>query len=220
MPRIAIFGGTFDPVHWGHLLIAETALNQCALDQVIWVPTHLPPHKLSQPQSGFEHRAAMVAIAIADQPRFRLSTLEARRAEPSYAISTLRDLAVQYPHAEWFWVIGLDAFETLPRWQQCQTVAATCEWLVAPRGCCDLVHSPPLPKQSPMQQCQQITQQLAARGVGLRWQLLQIPTLDISSSLIRQYQRDRRSIRYLLPESVQLYIKKHQLYLHAADLEI
>ena len=92
MQKVAILGGTFDPIHWGHLVMAETALQQAALDQVIWVPTHIAPHKSQQPGSTFEHRLQMVQRAIADHPAFSVTQVEANRVGPSYAITTLQDL--------------------------------------------------------------------------------------------------------------------------------
>jgi len=95
MQQLAIFGGTFDPVHWGHLLVAETALHQIPLDQVIWVPSLNPPHKQA---ALFEHRLEMVRLATTDNPAFAVSLVEANRCGTSYAINTLIDLSAFYPN--------------------------------------------------------------------------------------------------------------------------
>ncbi|MBW4523005.1 MAG: nicotinate (nicotinamide) nucleotide adenylyltransferase [Scytolyngbya sp. HA4215-MV1] len=202
--KIAIFGGTFNPVHWGHLLIAETALHQCSLDQVLWVPTFHPPHKTAA-LPAFEHRLTMVQRAIADHPNFACSTIEAQHSGTSYAIDTLQDLQTQQPNIRWFWIVGLDAFQTLPRWHNAPELIAQCDWLVAPRM------KSPASQGLGDERLQQGGDQLV-RSLPLRWQILQMPLMEISSSLVRQHCRERRSIRYLVPETVRHYILTHQLY--------
>lgn len=194
MQRLAIFGGTFNPIHWGHLLLAETALNQCAIDRVLWVPSRLPPHK---PGSllDFEQRLELIKRAIADHPAFSVSDIEATRSGYSYAIATLTDLQTQYSDAQWYWIIGADAFETLSQWRNSQDLIKQCIWLIAPRASTNQPLKTALPSQT------------AARS-----HLLTMPTIDLSSSLIRQRCREGQSIRYLVPESVRAYILAHQLY--------
>jgi len=204
MRKVGILGGTFDPVHWGHLAIAQTALTQVELDQVIWVPNQCPPHKQA---ATFEHRLQMVHKAIADHPAFSVSSL-GNHEQPSYAINTLIDFQAIYPNTHWYWIIGLDAFQTLPRWYHRQQFVPRCDWLVAPR----LVSA----VSTQNQLCEQVAQKLAAECINIRWQILQMPPLGVSSSLIRQYCRDGRSIRYLVPEVVRLYIATHNLYSQAS----
>ncbi len=196
--KVAIFGGTFDPIHWGHLLIAETALSQFALDEVIWVPAYQPPHKSgsawqSQPPLAFEHRLEMVRRSIAHHPAFTVSSLEADRTGASFAIDTLRSLQTLYPHTQWYWIIGTDAFQKVPHWYRSQEMVQACEWLVAPRLGVEI------DRQNPAY-------------AGIRWQELQIPFVEVSSRLIRQYLHSGRSIRYLVPEPARLYIADCQLY--------
>lgn len=205
MRKVGILGGTFDPVHWGHLAIAQTALTQVKLNQVIWVPNQCPPHKQA---AMFEHRWQMVQRAIADHPAFSVSS-SGNREQLSYAITTLIELQAIYPNTHWYWIIGLDAFQTLPRWYQRQQFVPQCDWLVAPR----LV---PAGINAQSQLCEQVAQKLAAECINIRWQILQMPLLGVSSSLIRQYCRDGRSIRYLVPEAVRLYITTHNLYSQAS----
>jgi len=219
MERVAILGGTFDPVHWGHLVLAETALSLLDLAMVIWVPVHRPPHKRGR---GYEHRRLMVEIAIAGNSAFVLEPRKTSQAEPDYAIGTLADLQDTYPNRQWFWIIGLDAFQTLPRWYCRERLVPACEWLVAPRSL-PITSTAALVETSTSAQqeieiqaswlCQQIAEQLASQGIPIRWQLLPMPPLGISSSLIRQYCRQGRSIRYLVPEGVRAYITTHNLYL-------
>ncbi|HEY9728834.1 MAG TPA: nicotinate (nicotinamide) nucleotide adenylyltransferase [Chroococcales cyanobacterium] len=219
MEQLAILGGTFDPVHIGHLVVAQTALSQLGLDRVIWVPTRHPPHKQSL---AYEHRRSMVEKAIAGNSAFAISPLDMDRAEPDYAIATLAYLQKVYPNQQWYWIIGLDSFQTLPLWYCRERLIPSCQWIVAPRFVpvadtttfCDRSDSSykQQPTTSDSWLCQQVVRQLAAQNILIRWQLLQMPTLGISSSLIRQYCRQNRSIRYLVPDNVRAYITAQNLY--------
>jgi len=218
MGRAAILGGTFDPVHWGHIRIAQTALSQLDLERVIWVPAHRPPHKRT---SAYEHRRLMVELAIAQNPAFVLGERKASLDEPDYAIDTLTGLQKTYPNSQWFWIIGLDAFQTVPRWYCRERLIPACDWLVAPRSLAIATTTTHSSTATNIQQevnthalgsCQQVAEQLAFQGIPIRWQLLQMSLLDISSSLIRQYCRQHRSIRNLIPDPVQAYITTHNLY--------
>jgi nicotinate-nucleotide adenylyltransferase len=206
MQRLAIFGGTFNPIHWGHLITAEAALDQAQLNRVIWVPSNHPPHRTASELLSFQHRAEMVKRAIADHNAFFLSTLEQDKPGNSYAIDTFTNLQTLYPNSQWFWLVGLDAFQSLPRWYRGQEMADQCCWLVAPR----IVTETDVEIASLA--CQHIADRLAQQSVKLHWQLLQMPLIGISSSLIRQYRSDRRSIRYLVPDPVQTYILEQNLY--------
>lgn len=208
--KVGILGGTFDPVHWGHLLIAEAAVSQASLKQVIWVPTRYPHYKNA---TAFEHRWQMVQMAIADHPAFKIAPATVNCTEKSYAIQTLIDLKTLYPHAEWCWIVGLDAFETLPQWYRRQEFVTECCWLVAPRlpATLNLKQSTAIATHSQLR-CEQIVQKLESQGLYINWQILHLPYVGISSSLIRAACRDRLSIRYLVPEAVRLYVERHKLY--------
>ncbi len=203
MQQLAIFGGTFDPVHWGHLIVAETALHQVPIEHVIWVPSLNPPHKQA---ALFQHRLEMVQKAIADQPAFTVSLVEIYRHGTSYAINTLIDLSTFYPNTHWYWIVGLDTFQTLPRWHRVDELAQLCHWLIAPR----LIRGETIAESQSI--CNQVEQELTKRSIHIHWQLLTIPLVGVSSSLIRDRCRDGQSIRYLVPESVRNYIAKHNLY--------
>ncbi|HEY9641012.1 MAG TPA: nicotinate (nicotinamide) nucleotide adenylyltransferase [Coleofasciculaceae cyanobacterium] len=205
MRKQAILGGTFNPVHWGHLLMAETALDQFALDQVIWVPARRPLHKSSIDLANFEKRLEMVKLAIASHPRFVLSTIEQNPSSLSYAIDIFLDLQAVHPDTHWYWIIGFDAFQTLPRWYRRQELAERCTWLVAPRWDSESGNRG-------MADCQQIAEKMAAEAIEIQWQLLEMPLVGLSSGLIRRYCRDRRSIRYLVPDPVRRYILEQKLY--------
>ncbi|NJP09097.1 MAG: nicotinate (nicotinamide) nucleotide adenylyltransferase [Leptolyngbyaceae cyanobacterium RU_5_1] len=199
--KLGILGGTFNPIHWGHLLMAETALEQFALNQIIWVPTYCPPHKRDQELLGFEHRMEMVRRAIADHPDFMASDVEMQRGGVSYAIATLNALDSLYADTQWHWILGMDAFQSLPHWQNSAAIAAQCRWLVAPRS-----------TQDAEIQCQQVAAELLIQSIQLRWHVLHMPQVEISSSLVRERYQMGRSLRYWVPEPVRRYIITHNLY--------
>ncbi|MEA5549402.1 nicotinate (nicotinamide) nucleotide adenylyltransferase [Anabaena cylindrica UHCC 0172] len=218
MQRLAIFGGTFDPVHRGHLLVAEIALAQLHLEQVIWVPSRNPPHKQA---ALFEHRVAMLKLATVNNPAFTVSLIERERSGTSYAINTLIDLSTSYPNTHWYWIIGLDAFQTLPRWYLGHKLAQMCDWLIAPRllGGETIAQSESICKQVAQELKEQteksvLTQYLrqAERSHTIHWQLLPTPLVGVSSSIIREFCRVSHSVHGLVPESVSYYITKHNLY--------
>ncbi|HIK40018.1 nicotinate (nicotinamide) nucleotide adenylyltransferase [Thermoleptolyngbya sp. M55_K2018_002] len=147
MQRLGIFGGTFNPPHFGHLHIAESALRQAQLDRVLWVPAAVPPHRQGQDLVAIAHRLELVKRAIAPHPSFALCCVDPKTAgDRSYAIDLLHQLETQYytqyisnDHGieaadnQWFWIIGQDAFATLPRWYRRRELIPRCTWLVAPR---------------------------------------------------------------------------------------
>ena len=204
MEKVAIFGGTFDPIHWGHLLIAEMALDRLRLDRVIWVIDRSPPHKQLPTLLSFQYRWEMVQLAIANHPAFLLLPHTSNSSGSSYAIDTFTNLQTIYPQTHWYWIVGQDAFATLSRWYRRQELIPKCNWLVAPRPNSNNIELELL--------TQQVVEQLNSQNISLRWQILSMPSVAISSSLIRQYCQQNRSIRYLVPEAVRTYIQNHQLY--------
>lgn len=203
MRSIAIFGGTFDPVHWGHLILAEAALHQVPLEYVIWMPLLNPPHKQA---TSFEHRVEMLQLATTDNPFFTISLVEVNRSGTSYAIDTLLELSTFYPNTCWYWILGLDAILTLPRWYRLRELVQMCDWLIAPR----LVGGENIAQSELI--CKQVEQQLQKQSIIINWQLLHMPLVGLSSSLIRHKCSERQSIRYLVPESVRSYIAAQNLY--------
>ncbi|MEG4104600.1 nicotinate (nicotinamide) nucleotide adenylyltransferase [Microcoleus sp. S13_C5] len=237
MGKIAILGGTFDPVHWGHVLVAETAASQFALDRVIWVPDRSPPHKERPDLASFEQRREMLALAIGDRPDFLISPRSANPSDSSFAIDTLLYLQKLYPgDHRWYWIIGSDALITLPKWHRCCEIAGLCDWLVAPRPTQgdretaesgevgelsewgDCPGGKPLASAGDRMQVQanavgrRVAEQMALLDVEIRWQVLSMPAIEISSSHIRRCCAERIDLRYLVPEVVGTYIAAHQLY--------
>ena len=199
MQKIAIFGGTFNPVHWGHLLIAEAALSQKSLDRVLWVTVY--PRYKAATILEFRHRQAMVERAIAPYPNFVLCTPE--KHQSIYAIDILFSLQARYPNSEWYSIVGLDAFRSLPRWYRSQDLAAQCYWLVAPRRNSDIEGKSSIEKT---------INYFVQQGVKVQWEYLKMPDIEISSSLVRQYCHNSYSIHSLVPETVRAYILEQDLY--------
>jgi nicotinate-nucleotide adenylyltransferase len=235
MLKIAIFGGTFDPIHRGHLLMAETAFDQFRLDRIIWVPTFRPSYK-AHPLLAFEHRLEMVRRAIANHPAFTVSAIDGQQSGASYAIATLKSLQALEPKAQWYWLIGNDAFQSLPKWQASQALMAQCIWLVAPRVAegeergergegrgvnVDFSASEAGVNnvRESQSECTQGSKPSLLPSLPhlpfshlLRWHPLHMPPVEISSSLIRQRCREGRSIHSLVPEAVHSYIVEQNLY--------
>ncbi|MEG4086305.1 nicotinate (nicotinamide) nucleotide adenylyltransferase [Microcoleus sp. POL10_C6] len=237
MGKIAILGGTFDPVHWGHVLVAETAASQFNLDRVIWVPDRSPPHKERPDLASFEQRREMLALAIGDRPDFLLSPPSANPRGSCFAIDTLLYLQKLYPgDHRWYWIIGSDALLTLPKWYRCGEIAGLCDWLVAPRptqGDRETAESGEIGELSEWGDCpggkpidfggdrmqvqanavgRRVAEQMALLDVEIRWEVLSMAAIEISSSHIRRCCAERINLRYLVPEVVQTYIAAHQLY--------
>jgi nicotinate-nucleotide adenylyltransferase len=199
--RVGVLGGTFDPVHLGHLVLAEQCREQAQLEQVWFVPAARPPHKQEYVLTSFEHRAEMLALALAGQPAFRIDDLEKGRPGPSYTVDTLAELARRNPGVELFFIVGADCLPDLPHWHEPQRLADLATLLIAARPGWSVGQSGDL----------QNTLSLSP-GQVLRQQLLQIPLIDISSRDLRQRVAEGHSIRYLVPRAVECYIGTHRLY--------
>jgi nicotinate-nucleotide adenylyltransferase len=195
--RIGVFGGSFDPVHLGHLILAEQCREQGRLDQVWFLPAARPPHKLEQELTPFAQRVEMLHLAIAGQPAFRVEELEKDRPGPGYTAVTLEELHRLHPEHEWFLVIGGDALRDLPGWYQPERIVALAELLVMPRPGADL---PPV---------EELRSKL---GAAVRVQVVDVPLIGISSTALRQKIREGRSVRYLVPRAVEAYIRDKLLY--------
>lgn len=196
--KIGILGGTFNPVHYGHLFIAGCALREFALDKVLFVPAARPPHKKEKEVLSGEHRVNMLKLALEGQSNYLLSTLEIDREGYSYTIDTLRQLSKQYPQTEFYFILGLDAFMDLPAWKEPDELKQLCSFIVVNR---------PHDKRPNADYS-------ADEAVILdkKVHFLSIPGISISSSMIRSRVVNGKNVRYLLPDKVIAYIKAHQLY--------
>jgi nicotinate-nucleotide adenylyltransferase len=197
----AIFGGTFDPVHLGHLAIAEQAIDELALDGVLWVPAGLPPHKTDQVVTDAGHRAAMVELAIAGNPRFRMSRVELERTGPSYSVDTVLELTADgglLAGTEPVLLISSEALHALPSWHQPDRLISLARIGVIPRLGYPAPTLPWIEEQFP--------------GRSDRFIVLAGPWLGHSSSAIRRRSAAGQSIRYLVPGAVRNYVETNRLY--------
>lgn len=200
--RIGLIGGTFDPIHYGHLVIAEEVRAVLQLDEMMFIPTGKPPHKPKRAVTATEHRLAMVELAIASNPYFSLSRIEIDRATPSYTVETLGQLRQQWGrNVALYFVIGWDSLEELHTWYDPLGILAQLDHLVAVRR--------PGYVEEPA-----YNGLLEARLPGITQRLLVIPApqLEISATELRQRVIEGRPIKYQTPEVVEQYIKKHRLY--------
>jgi nicotinate-nucleotide adenylyltransferase len=190
-------GGTFDPIHTGHLVVAEEARTRFGLDEVIFMPAAVPPHKHREDISPAEDRYAMVLLATASNPCFSVSRLELDRPGPSYTIDTVRELRARLgPQAELFFLTGVDAVLEILTWHDPEALIGECRFIAAARPGYDL---------------EQLSHRLPPRFLAAI-ETLVAPGVDISSSEIRRRVREGASITYLTPEAVEDYVRKRHLY--------
>jgi len=200
--RIGVFGGTFDPVHLGHLILADQCREQARLDQVLFIPAARPPPKLEQPLTPFAQRVEMLQLALAGQPAFRVDELEKDRPGPSYTVDTLEELQRRDSCAELFLIIGSDCLPDLASWLAPSRIAELATLLVAPRSGSNLSAPEHL----------RVELQLPS-AVELRHQRIWMPLIGISSRELRQKVSRGGSIRYLVPRAIECYIEAQRLYL-------
>jgi nicotinate-nucleotide adenylyltransferase len=199
--RIGILGGTFNPIHMGHLILAQGAMETFELGTVLFVPCANPPHKRDRALVAAEHRVAMLQGAIESDPRFELCDIEIRRGGVSYAIDTVAELYKLYRGAELYFIIGADTLPELHLWKDIYSLLPLCRFISFARHgfepamlSPDALHlDPPWPRK-------------------LLRNLVPARRIDISSSDIRHRIAEGLSARYLVPESVEMYISEHGLY--------
>ena len=196
--RIGIFGGTFDPPHLGHLILASEAHAQLRLSRLLWVLTPIPPHKLNRPISSLEHRLAMVKLALKEEPAFEFSSIEIKRPGPHYTLDTLRIVSEQYPKADLILLLGGDSLRDLPTWHQPMDVTAACQQIGVMRRPGDSIDMAELEAKIP--------------GLNRKVKFVEAPLLEIASSEIRRRAGRGLPFRYYLPPAIYRYIQKHQLY--------
>ena len=210
-PTLAIFGGTFDPIHYGHLRAAQEAADQFALDQVFFMPCARPPHS-KEVKATTDQRLAMVQLAIAGNPRFSLSDIEARQPNSSYSVNTLKELKKIHPQHNLLFLLGTDAFFQIHTWYCPEELFRLADFVVMDR--------PGTPRYDILTYLQDYINPnfvpLGERGAelpeGNLVQYLTTTLLDISSSEIKRKVIQRKSLTYLVPPAVEDYIIANQLY--------
>ena len=197
--NIGVLGGTFDPIHNGHLIVAEDTRTRLNLGEVLFVPAGQPWLKANISILAAEHRVQMVRLAIADKPYFKLSAIEIGRAGPSYTIDTITELQAQLGAGdELFFILGWDNLAELPRWKEPSRLIKMCRLVAVPRV------GYPSPDLNSLE--------ATIPGLSQQVVLLDKPEVDISASVIRQRVAQSLSINHLVPEPVDEYIKQHKLY--------
>jgi nicotinate-nucleotide adenylyltransferase len=199
--RLGIFGGTFDPPHIAHLILAAEALSQLKIDRILWVLTPEPPHKLGQKITPLDIRLQLLKSALGDDPAFELSSVDIDRSPPHYAVDTMHLLAEQYPGAELVYLMGGDSLHDLPNWHEPQQFIRSCKFL-------GVMHRP-----GDLARLDEVETKLPGISTKVRWIVL--PLLQVSSTDIRQRIAEGRPYRYFLPASVYELIKSNGLYLAA-----
>jgi nicotinate-nucleotide adenylyltransferase len=190
--KLGILGGTFNPIHLGHLIIAQDALEQARLERVIFIPSATPPHKKLAGNVSGTQRLRMLKLAIAGNERFAVDDLEIRRGGKSYSVDTLTELQTREPKVDFHFIIGGDSLNELHLWREAERLARLCRFIVFVRP--------------------GFTAKPSRRLKGLRYQLLSTHPCEIASREIRSRVAHGQSIRYLVPEPVRRYIERQQLY--------
>lgn len=196
--RIGIFGGTFDPPHIGHLILAGEAVDFLNLNRLLWLLTPDPPHKSAQPLTSWQHRLAMLDLCLANNPNFELSRLDIDRPGPHYAVDTMQVLAAQNPSSELVYIMGGDSLRDLPTWHKPYEFVQACHLLGVMRRPGDFINLDKL--------------EMIIPGLSAKVCFMDAPLLGISSRQIRQRIIENRPFRYYVTESVYTYIENHHLY--------
>lgn len=203
--RIGVYGGSFDPVHLGHLIAAECCREQAVLDRVLFVPAAVPPHKQERRLAEADHRVAMLTLAIGGHDAFAVSTVETERGGVSYTVDTLSTLAARHPHDSLVLLLGPDSLAQLPTWREPRRILDGWEVVVVERAGLDdvagIVREPPVAAL--------LGDERAARIVGSR---VRMPAIGVRASDLRAAVAAGRSIRFRTPRGVEAYIASHGLY--------
>lgn len=196
--RLGVFGGTFDPPHIGHLILASEALQQMKLDRILWLLTPNPPHKTGREITALDHRKTMLELALAGEPRFELTTLDIDRPPPHYAADTMQRLRAQNPGIDWVYLMGGDSLSDLPTWMRPAEFVQACDEIGVMLRPGRQVELEKLEKKLP--------------GIKGKVRFIQAPLLEISSSSLREKIAAKGAYRYYLPAAVFSYIEINQLY--------
>jgi nicotinate-nucleotide adenylyltransferase len=199
--RLGIFGGSFNPVHYGHLLLAESCREACALDEVWLVPAAVPPHKQSAELAPGKARLEMLELALAGNEQLRPSPVELDRGGVSYTVETLANIAMEKPGTSLFLLMGADSLEDLPSWREPERICTLATPIVVRRA------GSPEPDFTPLGPLVS-----AERLSEIRRSQVEMPLIELSSTDLRQRAASGQSLRYRTPRAVEKYIETHQLY--------
>lgn len=185
--RVGIMGGTFNPIHTGHLIMAEQVITQLGLDEILFMPNNIPPHIDSKTAIDGETRAKLIELAIADNPKFLLERFELERGGVSYSYDTIKQLRENYPDVDFYFIIGGDEVAYLPKWHRIDELLKIVTFVAVKRVGFDTTTPYPV-----------------------IW--VDVPLIEISSTIIRERIRKHQSIRYLVPQAVAKFIEEQKLY--------
>lgn len=214
--RIGLFGGSFNPVHNGHLRAAEEIREHFSLNRIVFIPAHISPHKAEATRESARHRMTMLERAVRQNRHFTVWDVEFNRPGASYSVETLRHFRASFPGAAApFFIMGIDAFMEIESWKQYRDLFALCNFIVMTRPGYDL---PPasaiIPRQLAAEFSLQPAEQRYVHASGCSVFIADIPGLAISSQDIRRRTAEGRSITYLVPDAVDDYIREQHLYQH------
>ncbi|NLB82074.1 MAG: nicotinate-nucleotide adenylyltransferase [Clostridiaceae bacterium] len=199
MNRIGLIGGTFDPIHYGHLFIAENAKHLFELDKVLFIPTGLSPHKSKKDVTDKRHRFNMTQLAIVENDGFEISDIEYENPEISYTIDTVGALKAQYPNTDLYYITGTDWLYGITSWKNFRALAGMIEFISFNRKTKDDRNIGKVSKQ-------------IADDYGAKIHILKAPIIEVSSTEIRRRIKQNLPIRYMLPDNVEQYINSNKLY--------
>lgn len=197
--QIGLFGGTFDPPHLGHLILASEAYSQLNLNRLLWVLNPDPPHKQDQIITSVEHRLAMLELSIQDNPTFELSRIELDRPGPYYTVDTVKSIMDQYPDADVTPIIGSDSLRDLPKWHRPNELIQACHWIGVMR-------------RHPSEQENFTVLEDELPGISSKVHYVDAPLLEIASREIRARITSGRPFRYYLHPAVYEYIENNHVY--------
>jgi nicotinate-nucleotide adenylyltransferase len=198
--RIGLFGGTFDPIHMGHLILAEQCRDQAKLDQVWFMPAAYPPHKSSHALTRFEQRCEMIELATAGHAAFRVERIEKELPPPSYTAETITQLRMKHPADEFFLLMGSDGLPDLPGWYEPRRVIEQAGLVIVPRPGVMLWTA------------ERLAIALGVDASMVRLRFVACPMIEIASRELRRAMADGMSIRYMVPRAVEEYIRDRKLY--------
>ncbi len=207
---IGIFGGTFDPVHIGHLRVAEEIRESFSLERVFFVPAYIPPHKRDKQISGIDQRIEMLKIAIRNNPFLRLSEMEVKRGGISYTIETIETFGKKYGGT--FFIIGLDAFLEIQTWHRYRELFSRTNFIIMLRPLDHEASGLDIVPEAVRGAVERIDESTLQHFSGTRIYLHRVTQLDVSSTKIRDASKNARSIRYLVPDKVERFINQRGLY--------
>lgn len=197
--KIGLMGGTFNPIHYGHLLIAENAYEQFKLDEVIFMPTGNSPHKDERQILGAKERIDMIRLAIAGNPHFSYSDYEVRKEGISYTYLTLQEFHERHADADLYFIMGADSLAYFGSWRNPEEISRLSTILAAVRDGLDMEELLPM-------------RELLRKKYGTKIGFISTPNFSVSSQIIRQRISGRHSVRYLVPDEVEDYVRRHDIY--------